>query len=137
MISVSSQGPGRPFLLTKYRGGIFSSRGGPVFGWVLGTSRFEFLLFKNSNRDKHQGISSEGAPGGANRADSGGREPSEHAILRRVVAGSNAQEGGFEEKNVKNTAPASHEARPKNTCHMRTKFCNLCLTKGMRESYEE
>jgi len=35
MISVSSQGPGRPFLLTKYRGGFFSPCGGPVFGRVL------------------------------------------------------------------------------------------------------
>ena len=33
--SVSSQGPGRPFLLTKYRRGIFSPSDGPVFGWML------------------------------------------------------------------------------------------------------
>ena len=30
--SVLDQGPGRPFLLTKYCGRIFSARSGPVFG---------------------------------------------------------------------------------------------------------
>ena len=73
--SVSSQGPGRPFLLTKYRRGIFSP--------------------------------SDGAPGGANRAESGGQEFLEACKLRRHAADtSDAQEGGFEEKNVKNPGDA-------------------------------
>ena len=37
--SVSSQGPGRPFLLTKYCGRIFSARSGPVFGRELLTPK--------------------------------------------------------------------------------------------------
>ena len=111
MISVSSQGPGRPFLLTKYRGGFFSPRGGPVFGRVLYRKR---------------DVSSEGAPGqGATSAEPADGNPKgllkPEAVEGQAVTQPDAQEGGFEEKNVKNTAPASHEARPKDTCHMRTK----------------
>ena len=50
---------------------------------------------------------SEGAPGGANRAESGGQEFLEACKPRRHAADtSDAQEGGFEEKNVKNPGDA-------------------------------
>jgi len=49
--SVLDQGTGRPFLLTKYCGRIFSARSGPVFGRGLSTAK----------------VSSEGAPGNVAR----------------------------------------------------------------------
>ena len=92
MISVSSQGPGRPFLLTKYCGRIFSARSGPVFGRVLYRKR---------------DVSSEGAPGqGATSAEPADGNPKgllkPEAVEGQAVTQPDAQEGGCEEKNDEN-----------------------------------
>ena len=90
--SVSSQGPGRPFLLTKYRRGIFSPCGGPVFGRVL---------------YRKLGFLSEGAPGQGATSAEPADENSEgllnlEAVEGQAVTQPDAQEGGFEEENDEN-----------------------------------
>ena len=77
--AVPDQGPGRPFLLTKYRGGIFSSRGGPVFGRELHERRG----LRISGKER--------------------RETDERRTEHTAAYSSHAQEGGYEEtKEISN-----------------------------------